>query len=241
MAGRPARNAPPKGPRILEVALALFAAHGYHATSMDMVATGAGMSKQTLYRYYADKQDLFAQVVRAVIARSPISFAADGDGALGTRRELRELLVAGAEQIAVGLARDDAVGVFRIVIGEAGLAEAGRTSALGQALYAELTAVAARPLARHLAAAHERGLVAVRDPFEAAVRLIAVLKEYFLWPRLLGRSVRPDGAEVRQLVEELVDEFLRAHWPTNAGREQTDPALPARAAAAGKRGTPGRG
>lgn len=86
----------------------------------------------------------------------------------------------------------------------------------------------------------ERGLVAVGDPFEAAVRLIAVLKEYFLWPRLLGRSVRPDRAEVRHLVEELVDEFLRAHRPGNAGRVRTDPAPPARAAAAGERGTAGR-
>jgi hypothetical protein len=136
--------------------------------------------------------------------------------------------------------RDDAVGVFRIVIAEAGLAEAGRPSALGPAFYAELTAVAARPLARHLAAAHERGLVAVGDPFEAAVRLIAVLKEYVLWPRLLGRSVRSDRAEVRHLVEELVDEFLRAHRPGDAGRVRADPAPPARAAAAGERGTAGR-
>jgi AcrR family transcriptional regulator len=55
---------------ITSAALELFVERGYAATRLEDVATRAGVSKGTLYLYFANKEDLFKAVVReAVVAR----------------------------------------------------------------------------------------------------------------------------------------------------------------------------
>ncbi len=44
--------------RIIEAAVAVFAAHGYHGATMQRVADRAALSKGGLYEYFASKQDL---------------------------------------------------------------------------------------------------------------------------------------------------------------------------------------
>jgi len=44
---------------ILERAVSLFARHGFEATTMDMIAEAAEVSKGTVYNYFANKQELF--------------------------------------------------------------------------------------------------------------------------------------------------------------------------------------
>lgn len=41
-----------------------FLAHGYAATSMDRVASAAGVSKATIYSHFKDKADLFAAIMQ---------------------------------------------------------------------------------------------------------------------------------------------------------------------------------
>lgn len=48
-----------KRQKILEAASACFAREGYDATSMEAVATAAGISKGSLYDYFRNKEDLF--------------------------------------------------------------------------------------------------------------------------------------------------------------------------------------
>jgi len=43
---------------ILDTALALFAAHGYHSVGVDRVKEEAGVSKMTLYKYFPTKEAL---------------------------------------------------------------------------------------------------------------------------------------------------------------------------------------
>lgn len=49
--------------QIIEGAAALFTRHGYEGASMADIAAGAGVSKGTLYNYFACKSDLFAAFV----------------------------------------------------------------------------------------------------------------------------------------------------------------------------------
>ncbi|MBW1641049.1 TetR/AcrR family transcriptional regulator [Microbacterium resistens] len=51
------------GPELLAVARDIFLREGYAATTMDAVAAGARISKQTLYRQHGTKEDLFSAVV----------------------------------------------------------------------------------------------------------------------------------------------------------------------------------
>src|SRR5438445_3598209 len=56
-------------PVILEAATTLFLRNGYLGTSVDDIAALAHVSKQTVYTHFADKQQLFAQLIRGNISR----------------------------------------------------------------------------------------------------------------------------------------------------------------------------
>ena len=57
------KRAEHKRAQILGAARTLFVASGFAATSMDAVVAKAGVSKQTLYRYFPSKTDLLVSVL----------------------------------------------------------------------------------------------------------------------------------------------------------------------------------
>ena len=56
-----------KADTILDGAMAEFLDCGYAAASMDRVAAAAGVSKATVYRYFQDKESLFAALVERLV------------------------------------------------------------------------------------------------------------------------------------------------------------------------------
>jgi AcrR family transcriptional regulator len=54
---------------ILQQAAALFARHGYPATSMNQVAEACGLSKATLYHYYRDKDAMLVAIAEGHVTR----------------------------------------------------------------------------------------------------------------------------------------------------------------------------
>lgn len=66
--GRPSRSDALKlGDRILDVATEQFLREGYGSTSIESVASRAGISKRTFYHRFDGKADLFAAVVHRII------------------------------------------------------------------------------------------------------------------------------------------------------------------------------
>ncbi|MDY6782147.1 MAG: TetR/AcrR family transcriptional regulator [Cyanobacteriota bacterium] len=62
----PSRPLSEKAEQILRAAVPEFLARGYARTSMDRVAKAAGVSKQTLYSHFSDKDGLFTALVRRI-------------------------------------------------------------------------------------------------------------------------------------------------------------------------------
>ena len=56
------RPRPAKHRAILDAASDVFLAEGYERASLDQIAQRAGVSKQTIYSHFADKQDLFRAI-----------------------------------------------------------------------------------------------------------------------------------------------------------------------------------
>lgn len=63
--------------RIRQKAHDLFMQYGFRSVSMDDIAQNLGMSKKTIYQYYADKDALIDEVVREVINHNELSCNAD--------------------------------------------------------------------------------------------------------------------------------------------------------------------
>lgn len=60
------KKAEEKAEKILKGALSQFLAYGYLGTSMDRIAQAAGVSKQTLYSHFGDKDGLFQALIQQV-------------------------------------------------------------------------------------------------------------------------------------------------------------------------------
>jgi AcrR family transcriptional regulator len=118
----------PKREQILQGAMRVFLQAGYAGTSMDRVAAAAGVSKQTIYSHFQDKEGLFrALLEHMTIARfrpliaSEIASEIPPEGALkrwaaDPEQVLRQVAAIYFTQV-VG---EDYLALLRLVIGESG-------------------------------------------------------------------------------------------------------------------------
>lgn len=101
---------------LLAAALALFVEKGYAATRSEEVAARAGVSKGTLYLYYASKEELFKAMVRECLG-SPIAEArAMAEQFEGSMTELLGLLL---KEWWAHMGQTAAGGICKIMMAEA--------------------------------------------------------------------------------------------------------------------------
>ena len=62
-AEQPERGSDRRHREIREAAIGIFLASGYDGATMEDIAVRAGVSKQTVYKHFTDKQNLFADIV----------------------------------------------------------------------------------------------------------------------------------------------------------------------------------
>lgn len=149
-----AEDAAATAQRILEVATAQFAEHGYAESSADDIARAAGVTRGALYHHYRSKPGLFAAVASAqqrTIGEAIAAATAGMDAGTGLRAGSHAFLDAITQGAAVRVLLVDGPSVLswdEWRLGDAdgpetelriGLAEAGVTPALQGALAAALS------------------------------------------------------------------------------------------------------
>lgn len=123
---------------IVDAALALFATQGFDATSMEQVADAAQVSRRTVYRYFATKDDL--------VFESPRKWLQVLNDTIETRRPdeaTRNLLQRALRDVAqfIESDRDTVIAGFSILVASPPLmARHGRSDAEWSARYLELLA-----------------------------------------------------------------------------------------------------
>lgn len=108
--------------QITEAAFALFLRHGYSKTSMDQIAADASVSKQTVYKQFADKETLFQEIARGVTANSNTiidELAPVLDAPVRTMQELRDLLQRVARAYLDAVMNPRVLSLRRLLISEA--------------------------------------------------------------------------------------------------------------------------
>jgi TetR/AcrR family transcriptional repressor of mexJK operon len=147
---------------ILEAATTVFLRNGYLGTSMDEIAALAGVSKQTVYKHFADKERLFAEIILGTIDRVGEPFYA-GIDTLGDTDDLAKDLGELARRLITIVLSPEVLALRRLVIGEA-----GRFPQLGRAYYERGPERTAVTLAAHFQRLADRGLLRLDDPVRAA-------------------------------------------------------------------------
>ena len=185
---------------IREAATALFLRSGYQGTSMEEIATQAGVSKQTVYTHFADKERLFTDLVLGAAGRAD-PFVEQVVAALADTRDLEEDLRQVARRYLRTVLRPELVQLRRLVIGEA-----GRFPELARAYYERAPERTLAALASCFGRLAERGLLRADDPALAAAHFA-----YLVLGAPLDRAMfRADGEESPGDLDRHADAAARA-------------------------------
>ncbi|MBL1095771.1 TetR/AcrR family transcriptional regulator [Streptomyces coffeae] len=205
-AGRPMGPQPAKRQAILEAAVAVFLREGYTRAGVDVIADEAGVSKQTVYNHFGDKERLFIAAVEGERERVAAAFA---DGAPYAPEQFdgdaRAVLIAFGHRVLEVLLDERASALRRLVIAEVARHPSLRTACSDgepQRLVVWLTGMLDRRTVS--------GELSVPDPASAAQQFVALLVQQGLYQSMYG--TRPLAAEIAaSICEKAADLFVRAY------------------------------
>jgi TetR/AcrR family transcriptional repressor of mexJK operon len=191
---------------ILEAATSTFLRNGYLGTSMDEIARLAEVSKQTVYKHFADKESLFVEIVIATVQEvsdrvydEVLRLADTGD----VEADLCDL----ARRQLAGVMQPRMLELRRLVIGEA-----SRFPELGRAFYERGPGRTLAALTTAFARLAARGVLRLDDPSLAAAQfnwllMSAPINEVML----LGPDHIPAAAELDRNADAAVATFMAAY------------------------------
>jgi len=201
--GRSAR----KHRAIVGAATSVFLSKGYSGTSMDEIATLAAVSKQTVYKHFADKDRLFAEIVRATTDQvdQVITLVADTPLTGDLRKDLSRL----ARTLLTTLMRPQLIRLRRLII-----SNADRFPDLGRTWYERGFERALGSMADMFQRLADQGRLQLDDPMLAAQHFAGLL----LWIPMnrvmfCGDSQRSTEAELHRYADAAVDAFIAAYRP----------------------------
>ncbi|GAA2349899.1 TetR/AcrR family transcriptional regulator [Saccharopolyspora halophila] len=187
---------------ILDAAEELFVSSGYETASVDAIAARAEVSKRTVYDHFGDKRALFQGVLERCGEALLVTVRASIDQELVEGRELRDALLAFAERMLTETFRSSIYARFRRLNAQAPpaprLPEAQRDEPerLLQERFAELVA---------------GGELAATDTYRAVQHFIALTMRLAIEVLDESPAGEVDEAELRALIADGVDAFLRAY------------------------------
>jgi AcrR family transcriptional regulator len=196
-----------KREQIRAAAQRLFLQHGFVGTSTDAIMAEAGIaSKETLYRYYPNKEELFADVLRHLTLENPANrWLMDSTLSVHSSQELRTLLISVAQELATIMLQPDYLAVIRLL-----MADLPRFPQLGELFRTTVPERAMEYLSTLLTKARTEGIVSADADLEAVVRMfIGSLLTYALFSGLFRVGETPQMPEPERLAA-IVDVLMKA-------------------------------
>lgn len=185
---------------LLAAALDLFVERGFSATRLEDVAARAGVSKGTLYLYFANKEELFKAVVRENVV--PILDEAQGivDAFEGHSALLfRELMLSWWQRIG----STKLAGISKLM-----MAESGNFPEVAKFYYEEVISRANQMIIRMLERGVERGEFRAIDVPHAMDVVAAPMVMLMLWNQSFG-PCRIEPIDPQTYLQSYIDIFLR--------------------------------
>ncbi len=196
-----------KRQQIRTAAQTLFLEHGFAEVSTNMIASAAGVSKETLYRYFSSKEALLTDCLAHLIAdiSKDGPFAAGGASPMiNSRDDLRNALLGLAHKLVGSLMQPDYLALVRVII-----SETPRLPQLGDLFRKAVPESAFRSISVLLARAQEQGVVRAVDAEAAARMFVGPLLTYVLIDGLFV-SASPARQPSPKKLEAVVDLYLQA-------------------------------
>lgn len=185
----------------------LFPRRGFEGTSMDAIAAAAHVSKQTLYRYYQNKEALFIATLQQLAYQQVGMAPGQEQDAIESLPDLERELIAWAQAAVENTMRPAYLALLRVLV-----AEMPRFPELGSLFTSAIPQEGAVVVMKLLRSAAAHGVIAITD-VDAAVRLLAgALLTYLFGDGLFSSDGLPHPPSPER-VTALVRLFLQALAP----------------------------
>ncbi len=185
--------------QVLSGAREIFLRDGFEGASVDDIAKAAGLSKATLYSYFSDKRQLFAEVVTSECDR----MATEIVGQLDEAAPVREQLLMAACGAAKFLVSNFAQRIFRIC-----LAERDRFPELSIAYYESGPLNGHHQICHHLQKSVECGELKIDDVEMAAWQFSELCKTRLFIRANFGVQTEFSEEEIHEVAIAAVDTFM---------------------------------
>jgi TetR/AcrR family transcriptional repressor of mexJK operon len=206
----------------MEAATALFLRDGYRNTSMDQVAADAAVSKQTVYKHFADKEQLFREIVLGVTGNSEAIItdltSVLRSNEIDSAEDLRTVLTDLARRYIDGVLQPNVLALRRLII-----AEAERFPDLARTYFDQAPSRAIHVIAEALRAYEERGLLDLGDAELAAAQFAYLVLGIPQDRAQFCPHERPSPAERDRLAAAAVRVFLAAYRTPDQASGQGQP------------------
>ena len=188
--------------RLLESATKLFMEKGFEATSMVEIARHAHASKETFYRYFPTKHELFREVVYTRANR----FVAEMNAVLVSHDPPAKALTSCGELMLERILTIEATALHRILS-----MERERFPELRGVFHEKGPARVHAALSRYLAEQVAKGTLRKMNPAVAARQFFDLVAAEMLMKVNIAGYPSPTKAETRRRVREAVDCFLHGY------------------------------
>jgi TetR/AcrR family transcriptional regulator, mexJK operon transcriptional repressor len=190
---------------IVEATKRIYLAKGYAGTSTDEVAALSAVSKQTIYRHFANKDDLIAAVITDTIALAEAQGAAEFD-ALAESDDLERDLKVFARQHIADVIQPETMQLRRRIIGEV-----DRFPEQALAWYIAGPRRGHQKLKTCFERLHERGLLRIGDPEIAAEQFNWLVLSIPMNAAMFDANASFDAARLNDIADAAVRVFLSAY------------------------------
>ncbi len=208
--------------QIYDAASAVFMELGYDGASMEAIAKRSGVSKATVYAHFANKEDLFAALIRHECAIISGGIYRPNATSPDLAEELRRM----ARNITALFVAENGLSLYRILI-----PVAPRFPRLGEIFHREGPLTVRQIFATFFREAHALGRLAIPDPDLAAQQFMSLIRGDLDFDQMLMLPMRPER-DVEALVEGGIRLFLEAY---RSGAEAPAPDIRAEGLAQGLR------
>jgi TetR/AcrR family transcriptional repressor of mexJK operon len=193
---------------IIRAATEVFVRHGYLGATTDEVAARASVSKQTLYKHFADKQHLFAEIILDATVHLVDGLSDAVASTLQDAQDVRMALRGLADGFLRGLLQPDVVRLRRLVI-----AEADRFPEVGRAWFDRGFDRALVILGEAMRGLADRGLLHnLSDPTLAAYQFAGlVMYQPMNQVMFAGTDAPPPADKLDRIADSAVDMFLATY------------------------------
>jgi AcrR family transcriptional regulator len=187
--------------QILDGARKLFLDLGFDAASMGEIARAAGVSKGTLYVYFADKNRLFEAIVEEEsLEQGKVAFNLD------PARDVTTTLMDFGQAYIQLLCRPGVGSATRTV-----MAIAERMPEVGRRFYENVIALTIRRLADYLDARVKAGDLEIEDCELAATQFMQMCQATLFQPFIFQAAPAPSVARIAHVVKSATRIFLAAY------------------------------